>query len=200
LPSDTPETDDGTWQLLKQIYASYFAFAVGVGVTRVIFTPTEGTEVAPVSQVGLARLRTLAAMAKEKGVQLLIENDRSAPHFEAAVRVVCDGFHGVSFAPARAWQYFETSAIPPYAAEHLLRLSLDDGRDGAFGYLPFEGTTDFRPLAKSLAPLRFRGTLALSPDASLPAYRDLDTYTLSVRAYDQLGTLLRLFKKEEGVV
>ena len=200
LPSDTPETDDSAWQMLKQIYASYFNFAMTVGVTRVILTPTLGTGVAPVSQAGLARFRALAAMAREKGVRLLIENDQSAPHFEAAVRVVCDGFHGVSFAPARAWRYFKTSAIPPYATAHLLRISLDDERDGEFGYLPKEGETDFGPLAKSLAPLHFRGTLAVSPDAQLPLYRDLDTYALSMRAYDRLCTVLHLFKKEEGVV
>lgn len=200
LPSDVAETDDSNWQRLKQLYTSYFAFAATLEIPRVIMTPSLGTDVPPVSQAGLARFRTLAALARERGVRILIENDRSAPHFSAAVGAVCDGFHGVSFAPARAWRQSGKSELHERVAPHLMRLSLDDVRGEDFGYLPLEGETNFRPLAKSLAPLHFRGTLAITPNVSLPAYRDLDTYTLSSRAYDQLASLLRLFKKEEGVV
>ena len=200
LPSDETVADDTTWEMLKQLYVSYFTFAAGIGVDRVILRPSLGTGLPPVSQTGLGRFRTLAALAKERGIRLLIENDKSAPHFEAVVRVVADGYHGVSFAPAMAWRYFGTSAIPPYASETLMRLSLDDGKGDNFGYLPMEGDTDFRPFARSLAELHFRGTMAVSPDPTLTPYKDLDTFTLSSRAYDCLSTLLRLMKREEGVV
>ena len=200
LPSDEAVLDDTTWEMLRQLYVSYFTFAVGLGVDRVILRPSIGAALPPVSQVGLARFRTLAALARERGIRLLIENDKSAPHFEAAVRVVADGYHGVSFSPAKAWRYFGTSAIPPYVGKTLMRLSLDDGKGDAFGYLPTEGDTDFRPFARSLAELHFRGTLAISPDPTLSIYREMDTFSLSSRAYDALSTLLRLMKREEGVV
>lgn len=200
LPSDPPVADETTWEMLKQLYDSYFSFALGVGVDRVILAPSYGTGLPPVSQTGLGRFRALAALAREKGIRLLIENDKSAPHFEAAARVVADGYHGISFSPAKAWRYFGTSALPHYAAEHLLRLSLDDGKGDDFGYLPLDGDTDFRPFARSMASLHFRGTLAIAPDASLYPYRDLDTFTLFTRAYDGLSSLLRLVKEEEGVV
>ncbi len=201
LPSDEPRADDGTWEMLLSLYRSYFAFAVNLGIERVIFTPAVGTGLPLVSQTALSRFRALAALAREKGVRLLLENDRSAPHFEAAVRVCCeDGYHGVSFSPAKAWRYFGTSALPPYAAEYLFRVSLDDGKGDAFGYLPGDGDTDFRPFARSIASLHFRGTLAVSPNKNLAAYAPLDYFTLASRAYDGLYTLQRLFKKEEGVV
>lgn len=200
LPSDVPLTDERTIEALLSIYNSYFAFAAGVGIDCVIFTPSFGTAPAPVSQAALARFRTLAECAKEKGIRLLIENERSAPHFEAVVRVCCDGFHGVSFCPARAWRYFGTSQVPPYAAAHLKRLALDDAKADEFGYLPMDGDTDFRPFAKSLAPLHFRGTLAIAPDRSLPMYREEDNFAFATRAYDRLSALLRLMKNEEGVI
>ena len=200
LPSDAPVTDERMWEALWGLYNSYFTFAAGVGVRQVIFVPALGTELPPVSQAALARFRILAECAKEKGIRLLLENDKSAPHFEAAVRVCCDGFHGVSFSPARAWRYFGTSQIPPYASEHLLRLSLDDAKGDEFGYLPLDGDTDFRPFAKSLAPLHFRGTLAIMPDRRLPLYTELEHFAFASHAYDRLCALLRLMKNEEGVV
>lgn len=201
LPSDAPVPDDTTWEMLFEIYTSYFAFAAGVGIKRVILTPSCGKNPAPVTQTALARFRALAERAKEKDVRLLIENGTSAPHFEAVVRVCCaDGFHGVSFAPALAFLHFGTSAIPPYATECLARLSLDDIKDGETGYFPLDGDTDFRPFARSLAPLHFRGTLAISPNAALPMYRDYDYFAFASRAYDRLSSLLRLMKNEEGVV
>lgn len=200
LPTDGRTPDETTWEMLRSLYDSYFSFAAGIGIGRVILVPTAGVGVPPVSQTGLSRMRELAALARERGVRLLIENDRSAPHFEAAVRVVSDGYHGVSFSPAKAWRYHGTSALPPYAAEHLLRLSLDDGKGDDFGYLPLEGDTDFRPFARSMANVRFRGTMAIAPDASLLPYRTLDTFTLLSRAYDNLATLMRMIKEEEGTV
>ncbi len=200
LPSDTPETNEATWEMLLALYNSYFSFASRLAIERVVLTPTAGHALPPVSQKALARFRTIAACAKEKGVRLLIENGASAPHFEAVVRTCCDGYHGVSFSPARAFRYFGTSSLPLYAAEHLLRLSLDDAAKGVFGYLPTDGDTDFRPFAKSLAPLHFRGTLAISPDASLPQYAELDYFAFASRAYDKLSALLRLLKREEGVI
>ena len=200
LPTDERTPDETTWEMLRSLYDSYFSFAAGIGIHRVIFVPTTGIGAPPVSQTGLSRLRELAALAREKEVRLLIENDRSAPHFEAAVRVVSDGYHGVSFSPAKAWRYHGTSALPPYAAEHLLRLSLDDGKGDDFGYLPFEGDTDFRPFARSMANVRFRGTMAISPDVSLFPYRTLDCFALFSRAYDHLATLMRMIKEEEGTV
>ena len=201
LPSDAPVWDERMWEALSGLYSSYFSFAAGVGVERVILTPTVGTALPPVSQTALSRFRALAECAKEKGVRLLVENDKSAPHFEAVVRVCCeDGFHGVSFSPARAWRYFGTSQIPPYASSHLMRLSLDDAKGDVFGYLPFDGDTDFRPFAKSLAPLHFRGTLAIMPDRGLAPYGEADHFAFATRAYDRLSALLRLMKNEEGVV
>lgn len=200
LPSDAPVPDEATWEMLFSLYNSYFSFAVRLGIERVVLTPAVGQALPPVSQGALARFRTVAACAKEKGVRLLIENGASAPHFEAVVRTCADGFHGVSFSPARAFHHFGTSSLPPYAAEHLMRLSLDDAAKGIFGYLPTDGDTDFRPFAKSLAPLHFRGTLAIAPDASLPAYAELDHFAFSSRAYDKLSALLRLLKREEGVI
>ncbi len=201
LPSDSPAFNDATWEMLLSLYTSYFAFAARVGIARVVFKPTHGKNLVPVTQEALSRFRALAACAREKGVHLLVENGESAPHFEAAVRVCCeDGFHGVCFAPARAFRCFGTSALPPYAAEHLMRVSLDDEKDAEPGYLPLDGDTDFRPFAKSLAPLRFRGTLAISPNAELPPYRDLDYFGFASRAYDRLSSLLRLLKNEEGIV
>ena len=115
LPSDTPVLDERMWETLLGLYNSYFSFAAGVGVARVILTPAIGTELPPVSQTALSRFRALAECAKEKGVRLLVENDKSAPHFEAAVRVCCeDGFHGVSFSPARAWRYRRTFCDFPW--------------------------------------------------------------------------------------
>lgn len=200
LPTDGRTPDETTWEMLRSLYDSYFTFAAGIGIDRVILVPTAGVGVPPVSQTGLSRMRELASLAREHGVRLLIENDRSAPHFEAAVRVVSDGYHGVSFSPAKAWRYHGTSALPPYAAEHLLRLSLDDGKGDDFGYLPLEGDTDFRPFARSMANVRFRGTMAIAPDVSLLPYRTLDTFTLLSRAYDNLATLMRMIKEEEGTV
>lgn len=197
LPSDEAVADDTTWEMLKQLYGSYFSFAVGIGVDRVILSPSLGAGLPPVSQTGLARFRTLAEIAKEHGVRLLIENDKSAPHFEAVVRVVADGYHGVSFSPAKAWRYFGTSAVPPYARETLMRLSLDDGKGDEFGYLPTEGDTDFQPFARSIAPLRFRGTMAVAPNPMLHPYEGMDTFALSSRAYDCLSTLLRMIRREE---
>ena len=131
LPSDLPEMNDTTWEMLLALYTSYFSFAKGVGIDRVVLTPSHGKSPAPVSQAALSRFRTLARCAEEKGVRLLIENGTSAPHFEAVVRVCCEsGFHGVSFAPALAFRHFGTSALPSYVAEHLVRLSLDDMKDG----------------------------------------------------------------------
>jgi len=201
LPSDTPARNDATREMLLALYTSYFSFAAGVGIERVIFTPSHGKNLAPVNQEALSRFRMLAKCAKEKGIRLLVENGESSSHFEAVVRVCCeDGFHGVSFSPAIAFRCFGTSAIPAYAANHLMRLSLDDGKDGEPGYLPLDGDTDFRPLAKSVASLHFRGTLAVSPNPDLPIYRELDYFALASRAYDRLSLLLRLLKNEEGVV
>ena len=200
LPSDPLIPSEATWETLLSIYNSYFAFAARLGIARVILTPTFSLTPPPVTQKALARFREVAACAKEKGVCLLIENGASAPHFEAVVRACCDGYHGVSFSPARAFHYFGTSSLPPYAAEHLMRLSLDDAAKGVFGYLPTEGDTDFRPFAKSMAPLHFRGTLAISPDTSLPPYAELDRFALASRAYDKLSALLRIMKREEGVI
>ena len=201
LPSDARVPDDTTWEMLLDIYTSYFTFAASVGIERVILTPSYGKGPAPVSQTALARFRKLAECAESKGIRLLIENGASAPHFEAAVRVCCEsGFHGVSFVPAIAFRHYGTSAIPPYVTGRLARLSLDDIKDGEAGYLPLDGDTDFRPFAKSLAPLHFRGTLAISPNAALPMYREYDYFGFASRAYDRLSSLLRLMKNEEGVV
>ena len=200
LPSDAPVPNEATWEMLFALYDSYFSFAARLGIERVVLTPAVGQALPPVSQGALARFRTVAAHAKEKGVRLLIENGASAPHFEAVVRSCADGFHGVSFSPARAFYHFGTSSLPPYAAEHLMRLSLDDAAKGSFGYLPTDGDTDFRPFARSIAPLHFRGTLAIAPDASLPPYTELDRFAFSSRAYDKLSALLRLLKREEGVI
>ena len=200
LPSDPLLPNEATWEMLLSLYNSYFSFAARIGIERVILTPTAGHTLPPVTQKALARFRTVAACAKEKGVRLLIENGASAPHFEAVVRTCADGYHGVSFSPARAFHHFGTSSIPPYAAAHLMRLSLDDCAKGVFGFLPTDGDTDFRPFARSLAPLHFRGTLAISPDSSLPPYADMDRFTFASRAYDKLSALLRLMKREEGVI
>ena len=200
LPSDAPVPNEATWEMLLALYNSYFAFAARLGIERVVLTPTVGHTLPPVSQSALARFRTVSACAKEKGVRLLIENGASAPHFEAVVRTCCDGYHGVSFSPARAFHHFGTSSLPPYAIEHLMRLSLDDAAKGVFGYLPTDGDTDFRPFAKSIAPLHFRGTLAISPDASLAPYAELGCFAFASRAYDKLSALLRLMKREEGVI
>lgn len=201
LPSDGILPDDTTWEMLLELYTSYFTFAVGLGIDRVVLIPTHSPTPAPVTQAALARFRTLAERAESKGVRLLIENGTSAPHFEAVVRVSCEsGYHGVCFAPALAFRHFGTSAVPPYATAHLMRLSLDDIKNGEGGYFPLDGDTDFRPFAKSLAPLHFRGTLAVSPNASLPLYKELDYFAFATRAYDRLSSLLRLLKNEEGVV
>ena len=144
---------------------------------------------------------TLAELAKEKGVRLLIENGMSAPHFEAVVRVCCeDGYHGVSFAPARAFHHFGTSSLPSYAAKHLARVLLSDVKGGEEGYLPLDGDTDIRPFAKSVASLHFRGTIAVVPNATLSVYRELGYFELASRAYNKLSSVLRLMKNEEGVV
>lgn len=201
LPSDPVISDESTWEALHEIYSSYFSFAASVGIERVVLLASYGASPARVSQEALSRFRTLAAEARAKGIRLLIENGISAPHFEAAVRVCCeDGYHGVSFAPALAFFAFGTSALPPYAAKHLVRVSLSDTRDGEFGYLPTDGDTDFRPFARSVASLHFRGTLSVASVSALPLYRELDYFAFISRAYDKLGRVLRLMKKEEGVV
>ena len=201
LPSDPILPDETTWEELLSLYTFYFTFAVGVGIRRVILPSSCGKNPAHVTQAALARFRTLAELAKEKGVRLLIENGMSAPHFEAVVRVCCeDGYHGGSFMPARAFHDFGTSALPPYAAKHLARVSLDDFKGGESGYLPLDGDTDYRPFAKSVAALHFRGTLAVSPNALLPLYRELGYFGLSSRAYDRMSSVLRLMKNAEGVV
>lgn len=201
LPSDPVLPDETTWEELLALYTFYFGFAASVGIGRVILTSSFGKNPAPITQTALARFRTLASLAEEKGVRLLIENGMSAPHFEAVVRVCCEsGYHGVSFAPARAFHHFGTSALPPYAAKYLARVSLGDVKDGKEGYLPLDGDTDFRPFAKSVSSLHFRGTIAASPDASLPIYHDLGCFALASRAYDRLSSVLRLMKNEEGVV
>ena len=201
LPSDPTLPDETTWEELLALYTFYFSLAARVGIEQVILPSSCGTNPAHVTQAALARFRTLAELAKEKGVRLLIENGMSAPHFEAVVRVCCeDGYHGVSFMPARAFHCFGTSALPPYAAKHLMRVSLDDVKGEESGYLPLDGSTDFRPFAKSVAPLHFRGTLAVSPNASLAPYRELGYFALASRAYDRMSSVLRLMKNAEGVV
>lgn len=201
LPSDPILPDETTWEELLSLYTFYFSFASSVGIDQVVLPSSCGTNPAHVTQAALARFRTLADLAKEKGVRLLIENGMSAPHFEAVVRVCCeDGYHGVSFMPARASHCFGTSALPSYAAKSLARVSLDDFKGGESGYLPLDGSTDFRPFAKSVAPLHFRGTLAVSPNASLPLYRELSYFALASRAYDRISSVLRLMKNAEGVV
>lgn len=201
LPSDPTLPDETTWEELLSLYTFYFSFAASVGIDRVILMSSYGKNPAPITQTALARFRTLAGLAEEKGVRLLIENGMSAPHFEAVVRVCCEsGYHGVSFAPARAFHSFGTSSLPQYAAKHLSRISLTDIREGVSGYLPLDGDTDFRPFAKSIASLHFRGTVAALPDATLPLYRDVGYFALASRAYDKLSLVLRLMKNAEGVV
>ena len=200
LPTDGREPNEASWEALRDLYDYCFTIAARLGVARVILLPSMGLGVPAVSQVGLFRLRELAALARAKDVRILIENEKSAPHFAAATRAVADGFHGVSFSPAKAWRYYGTSALPSYAAEHLQRLSLDDGKGEDFGYLPFDGDTDFQPFARSMASVHFRGTMAISPDRSLFPYSTVDGFAFLSDAYDKLSTLLRMIKEEEGRV
>ena len=202
LPSDSPVIDDSVWQTLRGLFGSYFSFAKEIGVESVILTPATGyASLPPVTQEALDRFETLAADAKAQGVRILFENDESEQHYEAVIRACCyDGFHGACFHPAKAWRYFATSAAAPYIADNLVRVVLDDGRDGVFGYLPGDGETDYQPFAQSVAPLHFRGVVSLSPNASLSPYVGLDYFSLVSRAYDKACAVQRQIKQIEGVV
>ncbi|MBQ9735683.1 MAG: hypothetical protein IJV96_02725 [Clostridia bacterium] len=202
LPSDSPVIDDSVWQTLRGLFGSYFSFAKEIGIDTVIITPAVGyASLPPVAQEALDRFETLASDAERLGVRILFENDESEQHYEAVIRTCCyNGYHGVSFHPAKAWRYFGTSAAAPYVADNLVRVELDDGRDGVFGYLPGDGETDYLPFAQSVAPLHFRGVVALSPNASLSPYADMDYFSLVSAAYDKCCAVQRQIKRIEGVI
>ena len=198
LPTDGVARDDSAWQTLFALYSSFFAFAHSIGIDRVVVLPAVGELQPTVTQVGVDRFRLLSDEAERQGVRLLFENDRSAPHFEAVVRACCTGYHGVCFSPTKAWRYFGSSMLPPYAARSLARVRMDDQRGGVFGYLPFEGETDLLPFARSLAAIDFEGYFAISPDAALTPYADVDEFAIASRGYDRLFELLRLVDREAG--
>lgn len=202
LPSDSPIIDDSVWQTLRGLFGSYFSFAKEIGIDTVILTPAVGyASLPPVTQEALDRFVTLADDAKAQGIRILFENDESEQHYEAVIRACCyDGFHGACFHPAKAWRHFGTSAAAPYVADNLVRVVLDDGRDGVFGYLPGDGETDYIPFAQSVAPLHFRGVIALSPNASLAPYAEMDYFSLVSAAYDKCCAVQRRIKRAEGVV
>ena len=202
LPSDSPVIDDSVWQTLRGLFGSYFSFAKEIGVDTVILTPAVGyTVLPPITKEAIDRFVVLAADAKAQGVRILFENDESEQHYEAVIRACCyDAFHGASFHVAKAWRHFGTSALSPYVADNLVRVVLDDGRGGTFGYLPGDGETDYLPFAQSVAPLHFRGVMALSPDISLSHYAETDYFSLLSKAYDKCCAVQRKIKQIEGVV
>ena len=136
------------WNHLHAFYKTYFALAASHGIRRLVFSPSTGKTPPPVTQWGLERLEILAKDANEAEICLLVENDESKPHFEAATRVMCRYGHEVSFRLHSAMETYGTAVPPEYALPYVTRVVLEE-KKASYGR-PLFGRTDLLTAADKL--------------------------------------------------
>jgi sugar phosphate isomerase/epimerase len=191
---------DEAWDLLYPMYSACLAAAKNYGVKTVITAVADGENPPAPSGAGLSHLRILAEEAERLGIRLAIENTESAEHFELAVRSLCLGYHGVCFRPSLAARAQGSSAVPQYAQNKILTLALDDISDGKDGYIPFDGGTDYAPLARSLGAMPYHGVYFARVSAERRPYRGMHYEAFASRVYESLCRLSRMERDEEGIV
>ena len=136
------------WNSLRDFYRAYFSLASAHGIHTLIFTPSTGKAPPPVTQWGLERLAILSEDAKTSGIHLLVENDFSKRHFEAATRVLCRDGHAVSFRIHTAMESYGTAVPPDFALRYVTRVVLEE-RGERYGR-PLFGRTDLLKAADKL--------------------------------------------------
>ena len=195
LPSDGANLLwDGmrVWNSLHDFYKTYFSLAAAHGIKRLVFTPSMGRTPPPVTQGGLERLAIIAEDAAQAGVRLLVENDCSKPHFEAAVRVFGQWEHDVSFRIHTAMEAYGTASPPDYALHAVVRVVLEE-QEEIYGR-PLLGRTDLFHAADKLV----RNT-ALSTLLVRQSVEEGDTpERYAARAYDTAYRFEQVLRNAEA--
>ena len=179
------------WNHLHAFYKTYFSLAASHGIRRLVFPPSVGKAPPPVTQWGLERLAILAEDAKEAGVCLLVENDESKPHFEAATRVMCSYGHEVSFRLHFAMENFGTAVPPDYAIPYITRVVLEEQKAG-YGR-PLFGRTDLLTAADRLVRQASVSTLLVRQ-----AQEEQSPETYASRAYDTAYRFEQVLRNSEA--
>lgn len=147
------------------------------GIPRAVMHLTQGSDVPPLSDIGLTRLRRIADFGMNCGVRVAFENLDHPEYLEAAMNI--ENLQSAAFCYDCGHENVYTKDIPLLEkyGHRLDVLHLSDN-DGTFDQhrLPGQGNIDFGKLARNLINLRYGGRIMLEvfSDSEIPLEAYLD--------------------------